>query len=48
MNYGDIAPDDVDVDDLGGADEGFDPVGELNVTALGPGKVWRSPSRASS
>ena len=38
MNCGDIAPDEADVDGLGGADDGVDPGDELNVTARGLGK----------
>ena len=48
MNCGDIAPDNTDLDGLDGADEGDDPGDELNVTALGLGRGWRSASGASS
>ena len=48
LNFGDIAPDENDVDGLGGADKGSYHIGELNVTALGHGKVWASASGANS
>ena len=48
MSCGDIAADNTDVDGLGGDDEGIDPCSELNVTALGLGRGWRSASGASS